>query len=192
MNFGSLVSYLKKHPLLVVTFSALSCAFIGFWLEYTLLANFGLNIGTFASIDYFLLAGVSSPKVLFIFSGLVVTNYLKIKLLTDHFPDAKEAHANWRIVIFLALIGVAGSFIYNNSEDKFKEITESPKQFVDVTLRTNNAPLSPISKDFTLITATDAFMLFYQHSTSAVIATPIENISAVSVFVAGSVGDVPE
>jgi hypothetical protein len=191
MNIENIIIYFKKQPLLVLTVSTLSCAGIGFWLEYSLLSNFGLNIGTFASIDYFLLAGITSPQVLIVFLALVVSNYLKMKILTGILPvnaSNEHIHKFWQQVIFLAIIGVAFSVIYNNSLKKFDEITQSPKQFAEVLLRTDNQPLSDKVNDLTLITATDAFMIFYQHSTSGVIATPVENISAVRIVTSQTSG----
>ncbi|HCE1487546.1 TPA: hypothetical protein NGR23_002487 [Vibrio parahaemolyticus] len=195
MKVSDILDYFKNHPLLVVTISTLSCAIIGFWLEFTLLYKFGLNVGTFASIDYFLLAGVTSPQVLVIFIALALSNLLKMKILTQFFPMTdKNAHIHtfWRQVIFIALLVIAANIIYENSSKKYQTIVSNPEQYASVLLRTNNAQLSDKANDLTLITATDAFMIFYQHSTSAVIATPTENISAVSIINKNILVDVPK
>ena len=170
MNIKLLLSYLKEHPLLVLTLSAISCSAIGFFLEYSLLSNFGLNIGTFASVDYFLLAGITSPTVLIIFVALIVSNVLKVKILTRILPVIKSndsIHKFWQSVIFVVICAIAVDIINNITEKKYIEIVENPTQFTSVILKTNNTPLSLIENDLTLITSTDAFMLFYQHSSSS-------------------------
>lgn len=185
MGVNDIFDYFKNHPLLVVTISTLSCAIIGFWLEFTLLQNFGLNIGMFASIDYFLLAGVTSPQVLVIFVALALSNFLKMKIIKQFCPVTEKnghIHTFWRQVIFIAILVLAASIIYENSSQKYQTIVSNPEQYASVLLRTNNERLSDKTNDLTLITATDTFIIFYQHSTSAVIATPTENISAVSII----------
>lgn len=63
MEENNILSFFKQHPILVLTFSALLCSAVGYWSEYSLLREFGLNIVVFAEIDDFFLAGLKSPKI---------------------------------------------------------------------------------------------------------------------------------
>ncbi|MBW1821586.1 MAG: hypothetical protein JRI92_07440 [Deltaproteobacteria bacterium] len=57
------LSFFREHPILILTFSALLCSAVGYWSEYSLLKEFGLNIVVFAEADDFFLAGLKSPKI---------------------------------------------------------------------------------------------------------------------------------
>lgn len=58
-----LFSYIKEYFAIYMTFSILVCAAIGYYGEYTLLKEFGLNIIVFAEIDDFFLASLKNPLI---------------------------------------------------------------------------------------------------------------------------------
>lgn len=63
---SSILSLFRQHPVLILTFSALLCSAVGYWVEYSLLKKFGLNIVVFAEVDDFFLAGLKYP-ILYLF-----------------------------------------------------------------------------------------------------------------------------
>ncbi|WP_335993192.1 hypothetical protein [Pseudoalteromonas sp. CH_XMU1449-3] len=79
---NNILTFFKEHPILVLTFSALLCSAVGYWTEYSLLREFGLNIVVFAEADDFFLAGLKNPKVfLFAFPAFAVgIAYISIRV----------------------------------------------------------------------------------------------------------------
>ncbi|POC00754.1 hypothetical protein CRN41_08165 [Vibrio vulnificus] len=181
--------------MLAVTASTLICAGIGFGLEYVLLSQFGLNIGTFASVEYFLLAGITSPEVVLLFAALLVGGFFRLRIVEKTAP--KRTKERWYYVLLpditgVFIIGATIFAVFTIAEQKHKKIVENPTEFAAVTLRTGSMNLVPDKFDLTLITATDTFMLFYQHSTESVYAAPIENILYVNIIHKNDIGNVPE
>lgn len=97
-NNYSIWSSFKEHYILIVSFSALLCSIIGFWSEYRLLREFGLNIVIFSEIDDFFLAGLKYPKVFivafsFFAPGTAYMLFLFYKLTnTRKYVDQSEEH----------------------------------------------------------------------------------------------------
>lgn len=61
-----------KHPVLFLsTVATLVCSVAGFWGEYVLLQQFGVNVAVYAELDDFLIAGLRTPS-LFGISSIVL------------------------------------------------------------------------------------------------------------------------
>ncbi|GAM69565.1 hypothetical protein JCM19236_5030 [Vibrio sp. JCM 19236] len=75
-------SFFREHPILIITFSAFLCSAVGYWSEYSLLKEFGLNIVIFAEIDDFFLAGLKSPKIFLVALPLFIISitYISFRL----------------------------------------------------------------------------------------------------------------
>lgn len=195
MSTENVKTYFKQHPLLVVTASTLVCAAIGFGLEYALLNKFGLNIGTFASVEYFLLAGITSPEVIIVFIALTVSGFFRLRIIEK--TASKRTKNKWYYVLLpditaVIIVGATIFWIFNIAGQKHTKIVDDPNEFASVTLRSEDAKLVTEENDLSLITATDTFMLFYQHSTESVFAAPIENILYVNLTHKNKVSDASE
>lgn len=176
----------------------------GFLSEYFLLKNFGLNIATYASVDYFVTAGVASLGTVplkyflifsaYIFAGAVIfmlvyqmpfTSDIRNRLVEISYSyDYKDFFV---FVVFMILMGffIVGfsKFFFTpkkESDARYEEIVNGKSERSSIMLKTNNHLLSNGALDFSLITVTDTFMIFYQHSNEAVLTLPIENVSWVS------------
>jgi hypothetical protein len=79
---NSILQFFKSHPVLVLTFSAILCSAVGYWSEYSLLKQFGLNVVVFAEADDFFLAGLKTPRIfLFAFPMFAVGfAYISLRL----------------------------------------------------------------------------------------------------------------
>jgi hypothetical protein len=54
-NSTGLIDFFKAHPILVGSLLVVLCSGVGYWSEYKLMQNFGINIVVFAEADDFLL-----------------------------------------------------------------------------------------------------------------------------------------
>lgn len=63
---ATILGIFKTHPILILTFTTLLCSAVGYWSEYALLREFGINVVIFANAEDFLLAGLKNPKIFII------------------------------------------------------------------------------------------------------------------------------
>ena len=70
-NELGIFNFVKEHPFqsgaLVASSTIFLCSCIGFFREYLILKEFGINVVTFAELNDFLVAGLKDPYVLAIF-----------------------------------------------------------------------------------------------------------------------------
>ncbi len=184
----NIVEYFKKHPLLLIFFIAFFTSSCGFFSEYLLLNKYGLNIGFFASFEYFFLAGVSDPYVLLIGFFLWASAASQTNIIDRYFSKNQNKINSKRVAFFLAilwvfiLITLFLFFIRERVDDKYNAVLSGNVKTSSIMLRENNHMLSGSDKGHSLITATDMFMIFYQYSDKSVVAIPIENIASVNFF----------
>jgi len=80
------LSFFKEHPLIILSLSILLCSGVGYWREYILMQEFGINIVVFAEADDFLLAAFKSPLIFLVsfplFIGIIGLSWFKIQRLS--------------------------------------------------------------------------------------------------------------
>lgn len=58
-----LLGFLREHPFIVISISIFLCTCVGYWSEYLLMQNFGIDIAVYAEVDDFLLAAFRHPLI---------------------------------------------------------------------------------------------------------------------------------
>jgi hypothetical protein len=175
---GTLLDYFADHPLVVISIAGLLCSGLGYFCEFVLLAEFGINAIPFADTGDFLLAGLKRPWLFAL--TFPITAAIISKILQEFRREPAERNLlGVAAAVALVVLGVA-VFIHQQVKKEEADLIRSTQAHNVSVLLKDGGPLpGPASA---IISATGSFVFLHQQEEGAerVLILPSVNISTIT------------
>ena len=171
----ALFQFLKDHPFqsgaLAASSTIFLCSCIGFFREYLILKNFGINVVSYAELNDFLVAGLKDPFVLAIFPVILVFFlYAYYVVQRRRFLSSKFSKLSLVIALVYPL-AIAFMYIPMFSVNEELESIKELKHPMEVTVRGGDK-LGAAS----LISTTERFLFVWLESEEVPVVLPHANV----------------
>jgi hypothetical protein len=174
----TLLDYFAEHPLVVISIAGLLCSALGYFCEFVLLAEFGINAIPFADTGDFLLAGLKRPWLFAL--TFPITAAIISKILQEFRRSPAERNLlGVAAAVALVVLGVA-VFIHQQVKKEEADAIRSPEAHNVSLLLKDGGPLP--GPPAAMISATGSFVFLHQQENGAerVLILPSVNISTIT------------
>lgn len=182
---GTLLDYFAEHPLVVISIAGLLCSGLGYFCEFVLLAEFGINAIPFADTGDFLLAGLKRPWLFAL--TFPITAAIISKFLQEFRREPAERNLmGVAAAVALVVLGVAVFIHQQVKKEEANDIRSTAAHNVTVLLKDGGPLPGPPAA---IISATGSFVFLHQQENGAerVLILPSVNISTITCLVNGQV-----
>jgi len=181
---GTLLDYFAEHPLVVISMAGLFCSALGYYCEFVLLGEFGIDAIQFADTSDFLLAGLKRPWLFALTFPAAAAIISKILQEFRRAP-AERNFLGVSAAVAIVVLGLA-VFIYQQvKKDEANFIRSAAAHNTTVHLKDGGPlPGPPVA----IISATGDFVFLHQQQDGAerVLILPSVNISTIACTVNGA------
>ena len=177
-NNSSLIKFIKEHPFqcgaVSASMSVFNCSCIGFFREYLVLKEFGINVVSYAELNDFLVAGLKDPYVLAIFPLFIVFGAFwyfyskRFTVLSTKFKSINAVILSYPVLLTLLYIPY-----FSVAETVYK--VKSSGNPVTVTLRNQK-----IISNANLISITEKFIFVWSSTEKKPIVLTTSNVISIS------------
>jgi hypothetical protein len=178
-----LADYFAEHPLVVISIAGLLTSALGYFCEFVLLKEFGIDAIPFADTSDFLLAGLKRPW-LFALTFPATAAIISKVLQEFRRPPAERNFLGVFAAVAIVVLGVT-VFIYQQVKKDEANFIRSPAAH-NTTVQLKDAGMLP-GPPVAIISATGSFVFLHQAEggVERVLILPSVNIAAITCTVTG-------
>lgn len=197
-QFSILADFFIKHPGLTISFAYALLTLCGVFYSFSYYARFDIPILMLVDVSDLLIAGISDPAALFVFSGAVLIPLIFDPLYKKTFdiqtrwrekPKSVKRliilalcytpKTNFSVLLSLVLLFVLYAFTLVSSYTEYKSNGVKKGEGTAVVLYSDDALYNRVP--LMLLGSTANYVMFYQEKTNASLVLPIESIKSVVV-----------